>query len=334
MKSTSFKAPGKALLCGEYAVLRGAPAMCVALNCRAQVTVSKRTETVSIVSTLGFAEGSWRFKIIDGSVAWLDQPPQGVKSLLDAACKKTPLTSCCPAALTIDTLTFYSPRDKKKLGLGSSSAATVALVAALQKQSFDIESIWANSKMVHKALQNGRGSGIDIATSCFGGLITYKSCDTAPPNKTTWPTGLYYQFFYSGIESDTMAAIDRAAGVSEKSWNMLIEHALDAAIAWGSGTVEEILDTMEQYTVSLRKLDLLYGLNIFGAGHQDLVDLAKTTSLMYKPCGSGGGDIGVALSKTKKDLQDFSQYARMKGFMPLDLEIDNNGVMSTIGEKV
>ena len=64
-----------------------------------------------------------------------------------------------------------------------------------------------------------------------------------------------------------------------------------------------------------------------------MVDLAKTTSLMYKPCGSGGGDIGVALSKTKKDLQDFSQYARMKGFMPLDLEIDNNGVMSTIGEK-
>lgn len=333
MKSSSFTAPGKALLCGEYAVLRGAPAVCVALNCRAQVTVSKRTERVSIVSTVGFAEGSWRFKIIDGSVAWLDRPPEGVKSLLDAVCNNAPLTSCRPAALTIDTLTFFSPIDKKKLGLGSSSATTVALVAALQKQSFDIESIWANAKMVHKALQDGRGSGVDIATSCFGGLITYKSCDTAPPTKTTWPTGLYYQFFYSGTEADTTKAIDRAAGVSKKSWAMLIKQARDAAKAWGSGNVEEILNAMEQYTDSLRTLDLLYGLNIFGAGHQDLVDLAKTTSLMYKPCGSGGGDIGIALSKTKNDLQDFSQYAHMKGFMPLDLEIDNNGVMSTIGEK-
>ena len=332
MKTTSFSAPGKAVLCGEYAVLRGAPAVSVAVNCRARVTVSQVAEKISVVCTLGFAEGSYRFQVIGECVEWVDRPPGGVSALLKAVFDDAGVETWQPMALTIDTRPFFTATSGKKLGLGSSAAATVALSAALQKRRPEIANIWTTAAVSHKKLQGGRGSGIDIATSCFGGLITYKSDDEAPPKQNTWPAGLFYQFFYSGMAADTIEAIDRVDGIGEGSWTVLVREATNTAMAWQSRDVKKILRAMEKYTDSLREFDLLYGLSIFGGRHQELVDLARTASLVYKPCGAGGGDIGVALSTTKEELQMFAEHAHINGFMPLDLETDNNGVMPVTGE--
>ena len=59
-------APGKAVLCGEYAVLDGAPAVCMALDRRARVTVTPFEGDWNRVSAPGYSavEGlipcSWR----------------------------------------------------------------------------------------------------------------------------------------------------------------------------------------------------------------------------------------------------------------------------------
>ncbi|HEX7719131.1 MAG TPA: hypothetical protein VF389_04940, partial [Woeseiaceae bacterium] len=44
MKEVMMSAPGKAVLCGEYAVLDGAPAIVMAVNCRARVKLQSTNE--------------------------------------------------------------------------------------------------------------------------------------------------------------------------------------------------------------------------------------------------------------------------------------------------
>ncbi|MBT6210275.1 MAG: hypothetical protein HOI35_09675, partial [Woeseia sp.] len=59
MKQLTVTVPGKAVISGEYAVLVGAPAIAVALDRRAVVTVETVTADYHVVSTPGFATGSW-----------------------------------------------------------------------------------------------------------------------------------------------------------------------------------------------------------------------------------------------------------------------------------
>ena len=64
-------APGKVILSGEYAVLDGAPAVCVAIDRRARVTVEYNDEDHHVVAAPGHAESTARFRVADGVVEWL-----------------------------------------------------------------------------------------------------------------------------------------------------------------------------------------------------------------------------------------------------------------------
>ncbi|MDH3305214.1 MAG: hypothetical protein OEM92_08415, partial [Gammaproteobacteria bacterium] len=55
-------APGKLVLCGEYAVLDGAPAVCMAVDRRATVTVTDADGRWHRVSAPGYASTEGRFR--------------------------------------------------------------------------------------------------------------------------------------------------------------------------------------------------------------------------------------------------------------------------------
>ena len=57
-------APGKIVLAGEYAVLWGAPAVCMAVDRRAMATVDHRADGLCHVTTPGF-DGDDPFGIVD-----------------------------------------------------------------------------------------------------------------------------------------------------------------------------------------------------------------------------------------------------------------------------
>jgi len=64
-------APGKVVLSGEYAVLDGAPAVCMAVDRRARVFVTDHDEDHHVVTALGYAESAGRFKSSNGALEWL-----------------------------------------------------------------------------------------------------------------------------------------------------------------------------------------------------------------------------------------------------------------------
>ena len=192
MKQWTGTAPGKAVISGEYAVLIGAPAISVALDRRAIVSVESATDDDHVVTTPGFATGSWRFSTSEGgAINWLDELPKTGLPLVEAAFAATQFNSREAKVFSIDTRAFADESTRHKFGLGSSAAAISALVAVLCESSEQANRIFEASLVAHAKFQSGLGSGVDIATSLSGGVIEYRMGDAANLVKHSWPDDLF-----------------------------------------------------------------------------------------------------------------------------------------------
>ena len=269
-------APGKVVLAGEYAVLDGAPAVCLAVNRRAVASVSPSPDQDMHLTTPGYS-GADRLRIID------------------AVCGGTR-----PArSIDLDTRAF-SAHDGK-IGIGSSAALTVALVAALN----DSDDVFVKALLAHSELQGGIGSGIDVAAAAHGGLIEYEM-KTRSVSQIAWPPGLAWRLIWTGVSVSTeakLAKLSSHAGGPSRSALGLAAHSM--AEAWRAGDADRILTEFVAYIGVLRKFSIDHDLGIFDAGHEQLTDAAMIDGLVYKPAGAGGGDIGVLLGRSDDELDTF-----------------------------
>lgn len=323
MTTRRVTAPGKAVITGEYAVLRGAPAVVMAVNRRVVVRTSS-TAAHSRVTTPGFADGSWHFDASTGTVDWLDGSGPDIVEAVFAALPRLPFGAL---DISIDTRSFRDEKTAAKLGLGSSAAATTALVAALVERGCASAELFQLASAAHKNLQGGAGSGLDIAASCAGGLIRFTR-DDGVQDRLEWPAALYYRYFFSGASASTPAAISRAASIADTDVALqdLLASADAAATGIETGNAASTLSAIEAYADALRSFDSTHRIGIYAAGHDEMLQHAGNTGVVYKPCGAGGGDIGIAVDTDADGLDAFTALAIDAGFVPLDLRMDNSGV--------
>jgi phosphomevalonate kinase len=97
-----------------------------------------------------------------------------------------------------------------------------------------------------------------------------------------------------------------------------------AAAAWSQGDVTGIFVETRRYRDELETYDRDLDLGIFAAGHRELA-AAAPDSVLYKPCGAGGGDIGIALSPDSAALRAFGRTASVHGFRRVPLVLDGHG---------
>jgi phosphomevalonate kinase len=57
-----------------------------------------------------------------------------------------------------------------------------------------------------------------------------------------------------------------------------------------------------------------------------LDDLAESQNIVYKPCGAGGGDIGIVCSVDASELEEFASLVRSIGYRTVPLNVDPNGL--------
>ena len=336
MKPVTVSAPGKAVLSGEYAVLRNAAAISVALDRRATVRLARSENDFHVVATPGYAEGRWRFTANhDGEIDWLDKHPDHGLQLLEEAWRVCKPRIRDYLSITIDTVDFFAADAGRKLGLGGSAAAMSALVGAIVEVSPQSEDVVTLAARAHKALQSGLGSGVDIATSCFGGVIEFRMDSFDAPKQCPWPDGLAYRFLWSGRPADTRSKIrklDSGSG-NEKGWASLSRAAEATASAWKRNDITEILDVFDRYSNTLRQFSIDHDLGIFDAGHNNLYDLAASFDVRYKPCGAGGGDIGIVLASNENAIERFCVRAEILGFKELDVLLDPTGIKFSTGDE-
>ncbi len=191
-------APGSIMLMGEHAVLFGEPALACAVDARLAVTLVPRDDRqVRIDSALGHYQGS------------LDE-----------------LAAMPELAFVLAVIEHYQPQLEQgfdliirssfshTVGLGSSAAVTAATTAALAAyagQSTDPEVLFPVALAAVHQVQNGRGSGTDLAASIYGGVIGY---DMAPaevrPLSGLPPIALYYSG-YKMKTPEVLALVEQKA---------------------------------------------------------------------------------------------------------------------------
>lgn len=330
MKQLTATVPGKAVISGEYAVLVGAPAIAVALDRRAVVTVETVTADYHVVSTPGFATGSWRFSTNDGGdITWHDELPEGGLTLVEAAFAAVDFDDREAKSFSIDTGAFADDSTRYKLGLGSSAAAISALVAVLCELGEKEIALGEAALAAHANFQSGLGSGVDIATSLAGGVIEYRMGDAANLVRHSWPDDLFYAILWSGRPASTQARVTKfdRSNSNHPSVSALVAAASDVANTWAHQQSTNILVSLGAYTESLYQFNLAHGLGIFDAGHDTLYAASVSTDVLYKPCGAGGGDIGIALGLDASALEDYVAEVEKLGFRELSVAMDSNGVV-------
>lgn len=303
MQRVRTSAPGKVILAGEYAVLAGAPAISMAVDHRAVVTIEYGNK--KSLRSIGLAAES-------------------DSSLLNSVCHV--LGADLPAAnIVMDTGRFSDAASGRKFGVGSSAALTVALTKALSDSATTREQVFHRALTAHREFQQGSGSGVDVATSVTGGIIEYRKGHL--PVALNWPDGLQFALLWSGVAASTPAKLRQLALTpAGASFAALALAAETLADVWQNAAIDKLLDEIRAYALALRQFDVDHGLGIFDAGHDALAKLAGSAEVVYKPCGAGGGDMGIVFGLDPVAVRTFAQAAERSGFQMLEMNIDHNGV--------
>lgn len=324
-------APGKIVLCGEYAVLDGAPAIVTAVNCRARVSVSKIDGSEHVLVAPGMVNDKLRFRREpDGNYTW----SAGRYRLIEEIFEKLGQGTLPALALHLDTREFRDPVSSKKLGFGSSAALSAALVTALDTLLDAKLDVLAVATRAHRAYQSGKGSGVDVAASIAGGTLRFQYApapDEGQPlvQVLDWPQGLGYRILWSGRPADTarkLRKLDARRTAAVRSIAALAEAAEQVVKAWQHSSVELLLDELRDYVTALEQFSADHHLGVFDAGHAGLVECAASCNVVYKPCGAGGGDTGVAFGCDALALNEFCNQAARAGFTLIDRSIGAPGV--------
>lgn len=316
------RAPGKVVLWGEYAVLAGAPALVMAVDRFATCSVAAAT-----------ADEAWHFSASGHRAPDADVPrarltayeaptadqvwhlPWHVLQALD--CPDLP----AGGRMELDTRAFHV--DHQKLGLGSSAALCAAVYGAFCRL-LDQPAELATALAIHRRLQGGAGSGLDVAAAWHGGAIRFeRGCATA------WrlPDHLHLAFVWAGVPARTVDHLTRFRAWREGEGGAALDDLAAAARAlFGHG---DLLAGLADYVTALRALDRAAGLGIYGGGHERLAQLAMEAGVVYKPCGAGGGDIGAAFTPDPHAAERFLRLAADSRFPPVPLEIASHGVEVT-----
>ncbi len=294
------------MLMGEHAVLRGQPAMVCAINRRIKVTLSPLDDRrIHLHAALGEHETT------------LDElaPAENFRFVLAAI---RALRDQLPVGFEMDIRSEMS----HQMGLGSSAAVTVAVLAALHAYIGEKparEALLETAVDLVRKVQGGVGSGADVAASIYGGCLRYFAGSKEVVKISTVPE---LTVLYSGSKMPTPDVI---AFVDEKrKENPAIYDELDVVIgktvqaafeAAANGDWENMGELMNI------NQGLMDALGVNNGELSELVYELREDPKVYgsKISGSGLGDCVVGLGRAMR---------REWGVPSLAVQIDPEGVQA------
>ncbi|MEC9374878.1 MAG: hypothetical protein VYA80_00745 [Pseudomonadota bacterium] len=334
-------APGKLILFGEYAVLHGGPALATSVGVKAIAEIRPSMSNFDEIYIQN-SNSLIKFRITqDGNLDWHTEPSKDTlifSSLFSLLHERNiwdiPKNS---TRIVLDSRDFFTLDKKKnlqKLGLGSSAGICVALTGAIYKL-IDIKPEFETMIAAHQRFQKEKGSGIDVACSFNGGVISYSidSQNSATVKELTWPKDLHVLPIWSGLSSSTTKLLARLYAFKNQNrydYERYIED-LSAASSysvsqWEIGKTDMILKAIKNFSKSLKSLDNVAKIGIWSDVHQSLEKIANKFGAIYKPSGSGGGDFGLAFTNDKSKLKRLSKAYIDEGFKLPKLELSVKGL--------
>jgi phosphomevalonate kinase len=314
-----IRIPGKAMICGEYAVLHGGRAL-----------LAPVPRHLSVEERLPAARGQARSEERSSAA----RPPADSEELSPAG-QRSPRSPVVSAALAepiprlagferehglpdpcIDNRELRAPRASgadNKLGVGSSAAECVGIIAlrferaGLRWQACRDEVLF-HALAAHERAQGGRGSGADVAACVHGTPIDFQ-LTTAGPRIRPWSPRVAMTLVWTGRGADTRSRIDRLAAYLSGGGREAAR-ALETLIATGDWVADCLSaaalpprwrDPLDTHLERIATLTRAAGIDYFPPGFEQLDAWARRHNARVKPCGAGGGDMLVVLGGVPKE---------------------------------
>ena len=339
----SVYAPGKLVLIGEYAVLHGWPALVAAIDRRIEVEIAPRNDRSSLTMPhLGLSALPIQGLHADLNAAQKRLMPEEtnqvrlVLEMIDGFQQMINFgrTAPPPMDLTVDARPLFSAQGTK-LGLGSSAALTVALIAGLYAHARGLRPdraiLLRHALAVHRRLQGGAGSGIDVAASVYGGFQIFqrslKGADGPPRIRpVAWPNSLFLRAVWKGQPASTaqiLLDLERF-GHEENAYFQAQMIRLGEAAWRGIQAIENrlargFMDAADLYYRLLVHLAARSGVPLVTPDDERLAELARADGGVYKPSGAGGGDAGLVIADTSLNMNRIVGTLSDAGYQILDL---------------
>lgn len=284
--------PGKLMLLGEYAVLEGAPALVAAVNRRAsgrRVKVSRYESSV--------------VKAVRGAVEEALGPQ--------------------PFGMDLDTRCFRDSANTK-LGIGSSAATAVAAAALFS--GLGDERTLGFALEGHRVAAGGKGSGVDVAASFFGGVLaTHVQPAPARPLPTRIP-GLRLHVFATGEAASTTRLVSacRKSGRWGHWCQVLRALAEEGVSAYSSSETDRFLSVVARYARAMKGLGEDAGVPVVTERLEAVASQALAMGGAAKPSGAGGGDVAVAWLPEDRSPQDLAERTSTRF---VELTVDPKGLV-------
>ena len=315
--SVVARAPGKLFLTGEWAVLRGAPALVAAVDRHAVVTIEPGGDGLMVES---LAE-----RRRDRLDAAGDEPVPGGDAGAVLAALRQRGAPFRPLRVVVDSRAFLI--GERKLGLGRSAATLVAAAAALAPTD-RADQIRVRALEANALFQAGQGSGADVAAAAHGGVIeARRRGDQLRVERRTLPAGLHLVAGWTGTSAHTPPLLARfAAAGTPPALAELSAAAVAAAEAAERGDAAALLEAVVRSAELLVRLGGETDLPLVTPELAALVRAANRAGAAAKPSGAGGGDCGIALATSAAQAAAVRAAWQEAGILPLSITIAEHGV--------
>jgi phosphomevalonate kinase len=302
-------APGKALLCGEYAVLEGALAVVAAVDRRVAVT---------------WSEGS------------AEMPPEVQATLQLARADLGPV----PPSLILDVSELQ--QDRVKLGLGSSAAAAAATAGAVfathgrdLTDPETLQDVFACAFEGHASVAP-QGSGVDVAASIFGGFLGFtRTEDSIQTCALQRPDDLVIRLVWTGHAARTSELVKKVHALRrddplryQTCMDRLSDLSRRFAFAFEAGNAAEVVAEAASYSQAMGLLGDAAAAPILDPRLVRTAELSRRFSGSAKPCGAGGGDVAIAFFLDPEAATGFEEACKDEGLHPIDVSWGATGVQA------
>jgi phosphomevalonate kinase len=303
------------MVSGEYAVLRGAPAVVAAVDKRAYVRVRSTPPEPA------------------------QRPAPAEARAAFAQAERAFGASVSPELTLSVDVTQLRDRDSK-LGLGSSAAAAAGAAAlAYAARGLSVSTPEARAAIFDAAFRGHKeispqGSGADVAASVHGGYLRVrKSSDTLEVSPLEWPRGLRARVVWTGQEANTTRFLERVASFEaaeprrfQQVMGVLEDEAERFVSALAAQDVRNVLSSTAAYGDAMAALGRAAGVPIVTDVLREVAQRAQAAGGAAKPSGAGGGDVALALFPDDKSEQHFLELCGDCNFTLLLIDLGAPGV--------
>ena len=340
-KKTTVSAPGKLLISGEYSVLEGYEALSCATSrkfyCHTildkQLSISNHcNKNVPIIINKTKVE----ILSLKANQFYL------VKLILETALKNGLKIPIINIKLDSSELFIQDIDNIKKIGLGSSSALAATLsyqIISNNVKQVKLQDVFYLAYKAHNQYTQGLGSGIDVATAIFGGLIKFKITNSRSlPKITKLKKNEIIKnliCIYTGYSQKTQLFLNAINKFKKKNENIYKNIITKLSIA-NKNLIKKLIKPKQEinlnfiiavktYNNMLYNLGKLVQIDIITNQHKQIAKIAEFYNGTGKASGAGGGDIAIVFLP-QKNKKKFINTIKKENFIVINLDMFANGI--------